>query len=222
MTLVTLRILEGMERGCVYSKMPLPVTIGREEDNDIQLNDDRVSRFHSKLQDHAGRIILTDLDSTNGTRVNGHPIQMRVMQHGDVIGIGRCVVLFQQNQGEESLTDLDDPRRTTQERFPDAEEEDLDIEFGESGQGLGAEPGVLFPQGRPELPANLTGLQRVQLSDLMSYIHEQLGLVVKGATEDLHGTPARTMRCGWDTWTRLVSLQADLAQDIRTVNNPED
>src|SRR5690242_11660407 len=109
MTVVTLKILEGMERGCVYSNLPLPVTIGREEDNNIQLNDDRVSRFHAKLQDHGGRVILTDLDSTNGTRVNGHPIQMRVMQHGDVIGVGRCVVLFNQAQlYEEPQTDLDD------------------------------------------------------------------------------------------------------------------
>lgn len=221
MTFVTLKILEGMERGCVFSKIPLPVTIGREEDNDIQLNDDRVSRFHAKLQDHAGRVILTDLDSTNGTRVNGHPIQMRVMQQGDVIGVGRCVVLFNQVQNDEPLTELDDPRRTTQERPPDSVDDDLEIEFSDSIQGLGSEPGVLFPQGRPELPEGLSALQRVQLSDLMSYIHEQLGLVVKGATEDLHGTPSRTMRCDWETWSRLVTLQSDLSQDIRTVNNPE-
>lgn len=221
MTFVTLKILEGMERGCVFSKLSLPVSIGREEDNDIQLNDDRVSRFHAKLQDHGGRVILTDLDSTNGTRVNGHPIQMRVMQHGDIIGVGRCVVLFHQTQQEEPLTDLDDPRRTTQERLPDQEEDELEIEFTEGAQGLGSEPGVLFPQGRPVVPETLSALQRVQLSDLLSYIHEQVGLVIKGATEDLHSAQGRQVRCEWPTWSRLVTLQSDLSQDIRAVNNPD-
>ena len=223
MTFVTLKILEGMERGSVYPKMALPITIGREEDNDIQLNDDRVSRFHAKLQDHSGRVILTDLDSTNGTRVNGHPIQMRVMQHGDVIGVGRCVVLFQHVRHAEPQTDLDDPRRTVQEGLPNPSDADLDIEFTESAEGIGIEPGILFPQGRPEIPTELTSLQRVQFSDFMSYIHEQLGLVVKGSLEDLHASPqgSRSMRCDWSTWSRLVKLQSDLSQDIREINNPE-
>ena len=50
MTSVTIRVLEGMEQGKVYARLKLPVSIGREEENDIQLNDDHVSRFHAKLQ----------------------------------------------------------------------------------------------------------------------------------------------------------------------------
>jgi predicted component of type VI protein secretion system len=88
MALVTLQVLEGLERGQVYAGIPTPVTIGREDDNHIRLNDERVSRFHAKIQEDNGRIILTDLDSTNGTRVNGHPVQMRVLQVGDQLSIG--------------------------------------------------------------------------------------------------------------------------------------
>ena len=62
---VTIKVLDGMEQGRVYAHLPLPVTVGREEDNSIQLNDDRISRFHIKLQNDSGRVILTDLGSTN-------------------------------------------------------------------------------------------------------------------------------------------------------------
>jgi pSer/pThr/pTyr-binding forkhead associated (FHA) protein len=219
MTFVTLKVLEGMERGQVYSKLPLPVTIGRESDSDVQLNDDRVSRAHAKLQDHGGRVILTDLGSTNGTRVNGHPIQMRVMQHGDVLLVGRCALLFNQSEHDEPLTDLEEPRATVVEPPPDV---DIDFDYVGNEPSIGSEPGVLFPLGRPPIPTDLNTLQRVQLSDLMSYIHEQLGVVVRGAVEDLHGSTARSMRVDWATWTRLASLQSEVAQDIRAVNEPEE
>lgn len=225
MTLVTIRVLEGMERGRVYSRSTLPVSIGREEDNTIQLNDDRISRFHAKLQDHSGRVILTDLDSTNGTRVNGHPIQMRVLQQGDVIAVGRCMLLFSERQDDDSLTDdrvEHDPTRTAY--VPDgvsgydAGEGDFD-EPPEPGFGI--EPGVLFPLGQPELPSTLSGLERVQVSDLLSYIHEQLGTVVRATTEELHSTQGRLIRCDWSAWMRLTSLQAELAEYLRKINNPD-
>src|ERR1700691_3013396 len=94
MAKVTLQLLEGLERGLMFRDLATPVTIGREDDNTVRLNDERVSRFHAKIQEDGGQIILTDLESTNGTRINGHPIQMRVLQIGDQIAIGRCLLLF--------------------------------------------------------------------------------------------------------------------------------
>ena len=91
---VTFQVLEGMERGRIFSLIETPFTIGREEDNSIQLNDERVSRFHLKVQEDDGRVILTDLDSTNGTRVNGTPSQLRVLQFGDLIAVGRCLLVY--------------------------------------------------------------------------------------------------------------------------------
>ena len=46
MALITLQVLDGADRGRVFSNLNTPVTIGREEGNTIQLNDERVSRFH--------------------------------------------------------------------------------------------------------------------------------------------------------------------------------
>ena len=50
MAFVTLSILEGLERGRVFRNLQPPITIGREEINDVQLNDERISRLHAKLQ----------------------------------------------------------------------------------------------------------------------------------------------------------------------------
>ena len=76
---VTLKILHGADRGKVYENLGPPLTVGREEGNDIQLNDERVSRCHFKIQRDNDRLVLTDLDSTNGTKVNGIECQLKIL-----------------------------------------------------------------------------------------------------------------------------------------------
>lgn len=217
MTFVTLRILEGIEKGKEFKRLTLPITIGRESDSDVQLNDDRISRAHVKLQDHSGRVILTDLGSTNGTRVNGHPVQMRVMQPGDVLLVGRCSLLFSQSTSDEPLTSLNLPPKTVE--VPPDFDENLDVEYDEPS--IGVEPGDLNPNGRPPIPDDLTALQRVQLCDMLTHLQYRLGFVIKGSVEDLHAT-TRTIRCDWEVWDTLTSLQFELSQDIRTICNPDE
>src|SRR5437667_5307204 len=94
MMMVTFQVLDGVDRGKVFKNLMPPVTIGREEGNQLRLNDERVSRFHAKVQQDSGDIILTDLESTNGTRVNGNPVQIRRLRPGDQIGLGRSTLLF--------------------------------------------------------------------------------------------------------------------------------
>jgi predicted component of type VI protein secretion system len=226
MTSVTIRVLEGMEQGRVFSRVQLPVTVGREDENSIQLNDDRISRFHAKLQDHSGRVILTDLESTNGTRVNGHPVQMRVLQPGDVIAVGRCVLLISEQHISDpriSSNGLDDAPRTTYIKGGQTiEEDDSDqIGFIDPLPGYAEEPAKLFPNGPPELPIGLNALQKVQLSDLLSHIHEQVGGVVKNAVEDLDSTNGRSFQCDWETWNQLILLHANLAEYLYSINSPD-
>ena len=94
MALVTLQVLDGADRGRVYENLPTPVTIGREEGNTVQLNDERVSRFHLKVQEDDDKLVLTDLESTNGTRVNGEAVQLWILRFGDLISVGRSLLLF--------------------------------------------------------------------------------------------------------------------------------
>src|SRR5260370_30194679 len=95
---LTFQVLEGIDRGRIYRELNVPVTIGREEGNSLRLNDERVSRFHAKVQLDGDDFILTDLESTNGTRVNGTAIQIRRLRVGDRVGVGRSLLLFGSNE----------------------------------------------------------------------------------------------------------------------------
>src|SRR4051812_39868140 len=90
---VTFQVLDGIDKGRVFRDLPLPLTIGREEGNILRLNDERVSRFHAKVQVDSDDFILTDLESTNGTRVNGSVVQIRRLRYGDRVSVGRSLLL---------------------------------------------------------------------------------------------------------------------------------
>lgn len=65
------------------------MTIGRKDDNDIRIENLAVSGHHAKLLTIFDDSFLEDLDSTNGTYVNGQPITKHPLKHGDVIVIGK-------------------------------------------------------------------------------------------------------------------------------------
>ena len=66
------------------------LSIGRSADNDIALEDDWISARHLRLRRQNGAWIAEDLGSTNGTRVNGRPLNGTLpVQSGDVLDLGR-------------------------------------------------------------------------------------------------------------------------------------
>ncbi len=68
--------------------------MGREETNDLVLEDDAVSRIHARLElTDEGHYRLVDLDSTNGTMVEGHEVDNHVLADGDRVVLGDSVVL---------------------------------------------------------------------------------------------------------------------------------
>lgn len=91
---VTMHVLEGVDKGTVHRNLRVPLSIGREEGNSVRLNDDRISRYHAKIILDGHDLVLADLDSTNGTRVNGQPVQIRRLLPGDRIQLGRSLLLF--------------------------------------------------------------------------------------------------------------------------------
>jgi hypothetical protein len=70
------------------------VTIGRLAECDVVLKDKGASRKHAQLKRRDGTWTLTDLGSTNGTRLNGQTIQSRELSDGDTITIGTTVIEF--------------------------------------------------------------------------------------------------------------------------------
>src|SRR5262245_21553238 len=66
----------------------LPVVIGRSVEADIRLEDQCVSRVHCLLSQIGERLIVRDLESRNGTYVNGEKVSEAVLERGDSIGLG--------------------------------------------------------------------------------------------------------------------------------------
>lgn len=226
MARVTLSVLEGLERGHIFRNLQTPITIGREEVNDVQLNDERISRLHAKLQEDQGRIIFTDLSSTNGSRVNGHPVQMRILRPGDHLQLGRCTLLFGSEQEiAERATELgvsvaallplhgSSGRSIPASGMPDAE---FSLADNVNGDHLML---PLFPGERPPLPANLTTIQRARLADVLACIHEQLqNVVLESASPD---SPEDVVEVPWERFQNLLFLHRDIAQWLQAATNPD-
>jgi pSer/pThr/pTyr-binding forkhead associated (FHA) protein len=65
------------------------LTIGRDRDNQIQIPAEYVSRHHAQVSWLRGGCWIADLNSTNGTFVNGKRVQRRLLHDGDEIQFGR-------------------------------------------------------------------------------------------------------------------------------------
>src|SRR5260370_15018966 len=64
-----------------------PVTIGRSPDNDLPVDNLAVSNYHAKIYFEAGRMVIEDLDSLNGTFVNDLRVERATLHDGDNIHI---------------------------------------------------------------------------------------------------------------------------------------
>ncbi|MHB9092505.1 MAG: FHA domain-containing protein, partial [Chloroflexota bacterium] len=71
------------------------LTVGRALDNDLVVEDPSVSRHHAEIRRQCGRYYLTDLQSTNGTSLNGQRVAGSFLRDGDNIRIGDVELVFQ-------------------------------------------------------------------------------------------------------------------------------
>src|SRR5271169_2639755 len=72
-----------------------PLTIGRLPESGVVVSDPNASRRHAEIRWTGNEVLLVDLNSTNGTRVNGAPVHERVLVDGDQIVIGTTVLRFE-------------------------------------------------------------------------------------------------------------------------------
>jgi hypothetical protein len=216
MTSVTLRVLDGADRGRVHAGLRTPITIGREEGNTIQLNDERVSRFHAKIQCDQDKLILTDLESTNGTKVNGEETQIRILRFGDVVSIGKTSLLY-------------GSREEIAERLARISPEDVPSQLGsylKAAQGGDSSPAAVRAEVQaalqalhpPPLPERLTPAQSAQVAEVLEYFHIRLRRLVKSASGS---RGAEKIQLDLRQWQELLDVQSRLAEYLRRVADPE-
>ena len=234
---VTFQVLEGIDRGRVYRELPVPVTIGREEGNSLRLNDERVSRFHAKVQIDGDDYILTDLESTNGTRVNGTSVQIRRLRIGDRVGVGRSLLLFGSNEeiaarmaslagvghtpaplGGGGKSDvLDEPEGDRQTL---AGQVDLNLDFDVNlSDPIHLTSDALFigTKALPPLPLKMTPSQAARLAEILDYLHQGL----TQATENIQARDDGTqVTLDYANWQRTLAVQMLLARYLRLVADP--
>ncbi len=69
-----------------------PVTIGRAPDNDLSVDNLAVSSYHAKIYFEAGRMVIEDLNSLNGTFVNDLRVERATLHDGDKVHIGKHII----------------------------------------------------------------------------------------------------------------------------------
>jgi len=81
-------------------KLDRPVyTVGRKPDNDIPLDNATVSGHHCKIYEAGGTWFVEDLNSTNGTFVNGKKVLKAGLRHNDSIGVVKYLLIFMTDAG---------------------------------------------------------------------------------------------------------------------------
>ena len=99
-----------VHKGKIQKNIPLrqgSIIIGRKADSDIQLEEKLVSGRHAELIVKNSGVTLKDLDSTNGTQVNGEAVTETKLQTGDQITIAGYKLVFITEHG-----DSEDPDAT--------------------------------------------------------------------------------------------------------------
>jgi pSer/pThr/pTyr-binding forkhead associated (FHA) protein len=238
MVKVTFQVLEGIDKGRVFRDMATPVTIGREEGNCLRLNDERVSRYHAKVQQDGDDIILTDLESTNGTRVNGNIVQIRRLRFGDRVCLGRSLLLFGSNEeiavrmqslasqvkaeagngpGSPALTD--GPATVQAFTIGGVDENDLNFDLNVHSETTATSEALFIgTRALPPLPQKMSPSQAARLAEILDFLHRGLTC----ATDNIQAKDdGSQVTLSFADWQRVLAIQMLLARYLRAVAEPD-
>jgi pSer/pThr/pTyr-binding forkhead associated (FHA) protein len=170
--------------------------------------------------------VLTDLESTNGTKVNGEIVQLRILRVGDTIAVGRSLLLFgsrddiaerlaemrgQKGRQSDSSESLDIDQFEGQRR---KQALDFELNWGDDSN-MQATMASLEP---PELPERLSPAQAAQLAELLEYVHIRMrNLTVTARHVEEKGQVVLSFR----RWQNLLDVHSQIAEYLRRVGNPE-
>lgn len=219
MKTVTFQVLEGVDKGRVFRDLPIPVTIGREEGNLLRLNDERVSRYHAKVQVDNDDVILTDLESTNGTRINGNPVQIRRIRPGDRLGVGRSILVFGSREEIAARIALEkaalvQPSRTIPAEVTCAGELDFNLSSDDAPDRFWS----VDDRKLPELPQKLAPSQAARLAEILDFLHQGL----TSATENLRASEeAGQVSIPFSEWQKIQSVHMLLGRYLRAIAEPD-
>jgi predicted component of type VI protein secretion system len=156
-----LTVIEGPDADASYSSTGARTIIGTHPSADLVLRDRAVSRFHCEISIQDGRVVLRDLESRNGTEVDGLGVLAAYLRAGAVITLGKTRLRF--TVGEDRV------------RVPLSEKHTLGLLVG----------------GSAAMRAAFAVLERAAASDATLLLEGETGCGKEAATETVHRESAR-------------------------------
>ncbi|MEP6707183.1 MAG: sigma 54-interacting transcriptional regulator [Pyrinomonadaceae bacterium] len=100
--------ISGRLTGATFFLAEEEIVIGRETSATVCIADGSVSRRHSRIQKQGDEFVLSDLESLNGTFINGVPVKTRALMHGDRVRVGdsQFLVLLQEGDSPSTSSDI--------------------------------------------------------------------------------------------------------------------
>ena len=103
MSKATLLVIHGADEGARFELEPgISIGIGRHVSNKVNLIDSEISREHARIESQGSVFELVDLNSSNGTYVNGTAVKTHRLRGGDRVHVGRTVMVFSEQVGPTS------------------------------------------------------------------------------------------------------------------------
>jgi len=129
---VKVRIVEGPGAGTEFN-VDQAVILGRLDSNDVPVHDPKASREHAKIYRQGAKFSIVDLNSSNGTFVNGKQITKQELAHEDRITIGKVTMVFE--NAEEAALKAAAPKRQSLDDAFSAAKEGKSSSSGAAGSG---------------------------------------------------------------------------------------
>lgn len=158
MSQATLLVIQGVDQGTRFEIDADEVGLGRGVHNAVRIHDTEVSRAHAKLLRTNDRYRLQDLHSSNGTFINGAPINARDLAAGDEIQIGRTVLLFTMRPARNERVSVAEQVALLAEPGPEDSANIVSQASPHDGQTLAT---LASEPGRAQTIANLQVLYRI-------------------------------------------------------------
>jgi hypothetical protein len=183
--------------------------------------------------------ILTDLESTNGTRVNGNIVQIRRLRFGDRIAVGRSLLLFGSNEQISSrMANLEeagvspggggamgalfgpDGPQTIQATAPGQFDSNVEFDLNVNEQTSSTrEAFFIGKKALPPLPQKLTPSQAARVAEILDFLHHGL----TAATDNIQAKDDGTqVNLSFSDWQRVLAVQMLLARYLRAVAEPDE
>ena len=185
----SLFVIRGHDQGSRFEFAEGTTSLGRDASNDIQLHDTEISRQHAQIIGSDNVYTASDLNSSNGTFVNGRPVDAQRLESGDHVQIGRTLMLFTQPPGAPEI-DLSDKVAISSDRnFGDQSHIVHSVTHEESSHFFELSPQVEQSAWLARARSNLQVMYRAALAvsqtlDIDQLLHRILELIFESVEAD--------------------------------------